>query len=138
MMGSVTVKHVYSDQLQRIKVLMTLLCLVYSAMNSQQCANIDNALSAGNFHILMEIELNDFESLLSSEVESTYEQCTETADSGLVQPAIEIQLQIKLAQIIAELEDSLSEEKSVKLPEDLSRDVWPKFNQYILDHNPHW
>ena len=75
-------------------VLATLLRLVYSAVNSHQCVqNIDNALCAGDFHTLMEItKLTDFETLLSNEVKTTHEQCTEIADSGLVQAGIEIQL----------------------------------------------
>ena len=41
----------------------------------------------------MEItKLNDFEALLSNEVETTYEQCTEAAKSQLLQPGVEIQL----------------------------------------------
>ena len=54
---------------------------MYSAVNSHRCVQkIDNALSTGNFHTLMEItKLTDFETLLSNEVETTYEQCTETA-----------------------------------------------------------
>ena len=47
--------------------------------------NIDNALSAGDYHTLMDItNLNDFEAMLSNEVESTYEQCIDSADSDLV------------------------------------------------------
>ena len=136
-------------------VLTTLLRLVCSAMNSHQCVqNIDNALSAGDFHALMEVtKVTDFESLLSNEVETTYEQSTETADSGIVQPGIEIQLLIKHAQLITELEkesgddpehvccscECLYQRKNVtrvKLSDNLSEDVWPRLKQYILDHNP--
>ena len=62
-------------------VLATLLRLVYSGVNSHQYVkNIDKALSAGDFHTLMELtKLNNFEVLLSNEVETTYEQCTEAA-----------------------------------------------------------
>ena len=62
-------------------VLATLLCLVYSAMNSHQCVqNIDKALSTGDFYTLMEItKLNDFEALLSNEIETAQKQCTTAA-----------------------------------------------------------
>ena len=86
-------------------VLGTLQCLVCSAVNSHQhVKNIVNALSAGDFHILMEItKLTDFETPLSNGVETTYEQSTKTAESGIVKPGIEIQLLTKNAQLIAEL-----------------------------------
>ena len=55
---------------------------MYSAVNSHKCVqniNIDNALSAGDYHTLMDItDLNDFEAMLSNEVESTYEQCADS------------------------------------------------------------
>ena len=73
-------------------VLATLLRLVYSAVNNHWCVkNIDKALSTGDFHTLVEItKLNNFEALLSNEVETTYEQCTEAANSQLLQPGLEI------------------------------------------------
>ena len=136
-------------------VLATMLCHMYSAVNSHQCVkNIDNALSAGDFHTLMEItKLSDFATLLSNEVETTYEQCTETADKGIVHPGVEIQLLTKHARLITELEkeindfpehacyscECLYQRKSVtqvKLSDNLSTDVWPRLKQYILDHNP--
>ena len=72
-------------------VLTSLLCLMCSAVNSHQCVqNIDNALCAGDFHTLMEVtKLTDFETLLSNEVETTYERCTENSNSGISQPDIE-------------------------------------------------
>ena len=86
--------------------LTKLLRIVYSAVNSHKCVqNIDNALSAGDYHTLMEItDLTDFEALLSNEVESTYEQCADFADSELVQPGIEMKLLTKHAQLIADLQ----------------------------------
>jgi hypothetical protein len=118
--------------------------------------NIDNALSAGDFQTLTEItNLTDFESLLSNEVESTYEQ---PAVSGLAQPGIEMQLLTTHAQLIADLEkeidnypehvcyscECLYQRKSVtqvKLSDSLVRgsessDVWPRLKEYILDHDP--
>ena len=90
-------------------VLTTLLRLVCSAVNSHQCVqNIDNALFADDFHTLMEItKLTDFEILLSNEVETPYERCTETADSGILQSDVEIQLLTKHAQLITELEKEI-------------------------------
>ena len=49
-------------------------------------------------------ELTNFEALLSNKVESTYKQCTDSADSELVQPGIEMKLLTKHAQLIADLE----------------------------------
>ena len=63
---------------------------VHSAIRSHSCVHdIDEALCDGDFHALMEItNVDDFESLLSNDVESSYEQCTDTvvADSMLRQP----------------------------------------------------
>ena len=82
-------------------VLATLLRLVYSAMNSHQyILKIDEALCAGDFHSLMKItNMSDFEALLSNEIETTYEQSTEAADSELVKPGIETQLLTKHVQL---------------------------------------
>ena len=66
---------------------------VHSAIRSHSCVHdIDEALCDGDFHALMEItNVDDFESLLSNDVESSYEQCTDTvvADSMLRQPHLE-------------------------------------------------
>ena len=101
--------HILRSAATHFPVLATLLRLVYSAVNSHQCAqNIDNALCTGNFHTLMEItKLTDLETLLSNEVETTYVQCIESANSGIVQPGIEIQLLTKHAQLITELEKEI-------------------------------
>ena len=37
-------------------------------------------------------DLKDFEAMLSNEVESMYEQCTDSADSELVKPGIQMKL----------------------------------------------
>ena len=126
-----------------------------SAVNSHHCVlSIDNALLAGDFHTLMEItKLTDFATLLSNEVETTYEQCRETAGKGIVHPGVEIQFLTKHAQLITELEkeindypehiccscECLYQRKSVtqvKLSDNLCTDVWPRLKQYILGHNP--
>ena len=128
---------------------------MYSAVNSHKCVqNIDNALSAGDYHTLMDItDLNDFEAMLSNEVESTYEQCADSADSELVKPGIEMKLLTMHAQLIADLEkeseddpehvccscECLYQRKSVtrvKLSDNLSEDMWPTLKQYILEVNP--
>ena len=69
---------------------------------------INDALSAGDFHTLMEItKLTDFATLLSNEVETTYERCTETVDKGIIHSGVEIQLLTKHALLITELEKEL-------------------------------
>ena len=68
------------------------------------CTNIDNVLSAGDYHTHMDIDLNDCEAMLSNEVESPYEQCADSADSDLVQPSVEMKLLTKHAQLRADLE----------------------------------
>ena len=52
---------------------------------------------------------NHFATLLSNEVETTYEQCTETADKGIVHSGVEIQLLTKHAQLITELEKEIND-----------------------------
>ena len=86
-------------------------------------------------------ELSDFEALLCDEVKSMYEQCTDSADSELVQPGVEMKLLTKHAQLIADLEkeseddpehvccscECLYQRKSVtrvKLSDNLSKDMW--------------
>ena len=128
---------------------------MYKAIESHQCVHkIDKALCAGDFQSLMEItKTSDFEALLSNEVDRTYEQCSETADSALVKPGIENQLMIQHAQLISQLEkeiddypehmccscECLYQRKNVtlaKLSDDLSSNVWPRLKEYILEQNP--
>ena len=46
---------------------------------------IDRALCSGDFHTLMEItKISDFKTLLSNEIDTSYEQCTEAADYVLL------------------------------------------------------
>ena len=101
--------RILRDAATHYPLLTKLLGLVYSAVNSHKCVqNIDNALSAGDYHTLLDItDLNDFKAMLSSEVESTYEQCADSADSDLVQPGVagvEMKLLTKHAQLIADLQ----------------------------------
>ena len=45
--------------------------------------DIDKALCTGEYHRLMEItQSNGFESLISNDVEASYEQCTDVAGGG--------------------------------------------------------
>ena len=53
--------------------------------------------------------MTDFATLLSIEVETAYEQCTETADKGIVHPGVEIQLLTKHAQLITKLEKEIND-----------------------------
>ena len=103
--------RILRDAATHYPLLIKLLRLVYSGVNSQKCVqNIDNALSAGDYHTLMDIiELTDFEALLSNEVETTYEQC---ADSRVVKSGIDRKLLTKHAQLIADL-DKESEDDPV-------------------------
>ena len=94
--------HIFRSAATHYPVLRTLLRLVCSAVNSHHFVqSIFSALSAGDFHTLMEItNLTDFATLLSNVVETTYEQCTEIADKGIVHPSVEIQLLTKHAQLL--------------------------------------
>ena len=61
-------------------VLVTLSHHVYRAIGTQ-VQKIDRALCSGDFHTLMEItKISDFKTLLSNEIDTSYEQCTEAAD----------------------------------------------------------
>ncbi len=112
-------------------------------------------LCAGDFHTLMEItRMDDFETLLSNDVESSYEQCTDvvSADSVLRQPNLESQLEIINAQPITQLEkiddfpenaccscERLHQRKAVtrvKLSDDFSGDVCPTLKRFVLEQNP--
>ena len=67
---------------------------------------IDRALSSGDFHTLMEITKTcDFETLLSNDINTSYEQCTEAADSVLIHAAVENKLLIEHAQRIIQFEN---------------------------------
>ena len=103
--------RIFRSAATHFPVLATLLRLVSSALNAHKCVqHIDKALSDGDFQSLMEItKLNDFETVFSYDVESTYEQCTDTAESELVQPGIETKLLTKHAQLITELEKEIDD-----------------------------
>ena len=52
--------------------------------------------------------MSDFETLVSNELENSYEQCTEAKDSPLVKPGVENQLlDTYYAKLIAQLEKEI-------------------------------
>ena len=138
-------------------VLVNFMIHVHSAIRSHSCVqDIDEAQCDGDFYALMEItKVDGLESLLSNDVESSYEQCTDTvvADSMLRQPHLESQLLITHAELITRLEkeiydfpehaccscERLHQRKSVtrvKLSDDLGSGVWPRLKSFILQQNP--
>ncbi len=118
--------------------------------------DIDKALLAGDFRALMEITNKvTFESVLSNDVQSSYELCTASvsADLMLRRPHLESLLFIAHAQLITQLEreiddfpdhaccscECLHQRKSVsrvKLSDDLGSEVWPRFKSFILERSP--
>ena len=111
---------------------------------------IDRALGSGDFHTLMEItKICDFETLLSNDINTSYEQCTEAADSVLTHAGVENKLLIEHAQLITQYEREIDDypehvccsreclypRKSVtkvKLPDKLGNAVWPRLREFIL------
>ena len=82
-------------------VLRTLLYHVYTARRSHLCVvSIDKALSAGDFHSLMEItKVQDFADLLSVDLDSSYQQSADDAVTLSVPQSLHTQLLIKHAHI---------------------------------------
>ena len=131
---------------------------LYRAINSHKTVcKIDEALSSGDYQQLMELtQTEDFDSLLSNEVEATYNEGTDVAavpTSGLRRPNLESELQITHAHLIAQLDkeiddfpdkeccccQQLHQRKSVtrvKLSDDLGPVLWVRLKTYILQHNP--
>ena len=111
---------------------------------------IDRALGSGDFHTLMEItEIGDFATLLSNDINTSYEQCTEAADSVLTHAGVENNLLIEHAQLITQFEsevddypehvccscECLYQRKSVtkvKFSDKLGNAVWPRLKEFIL------
>ena len=135
-------------------VLGNLLHHVNDAVRSSlRVDDIDEALCAGDFHALMELtKVDDFDTLFSNDAESSYEQCTGSADGDLML-RLESQLLFTYAQLIARLEkeiddfpelaccscERLHKRKSVtrvKLSDNLSSEVWPALKSYVLQQNP--
>ena len=136
-------------------VLRMLLNHVYSAIRSHLgVLSIDKALHAGDLHSLMEItKMHDYATLLTNDLDSSYEQCYDVTgvDSGLRN--VESQLLITHAQVLSNLEkeidddpehaccscECLKQRKSVtrvKLCDNLGSKVWPDLKAFILKHNP--
>ena len=90
-------------------VLVTLSHHVYQAIGAHVGVQmIDRALGSGDFHTLMEITKTcDFESLLSNDIDTSYEQCTEAADSVLIHAGVENKLLIEHAQLITQFENEI-------------------------------
>ena len=124
--------------------------------SSSRVDNIDEALFAGDFHALMELaKVDDFHTLLNNDVESSYEQCTDSADadSMLRQPHLESQLVITHAGLLSRLEkeiddfpklvccscERLHQRKSVtrvKLSDNLGSEVWLRLKSFVLQQDP--
>ena len=126
-------------------VLVTLSHHVYRAIGAHVgVQKIDRALCSGDFHTLMEItKISDFKTLLSNEIDTSYEQCTEAADYVLTHAGVENKLLIEHAQLITQFEsevddyhehvccscECLYQRKSVtkvKLSDKLGNAVWPR------------
>ena len=134
---------------------MTLSHHVYQAIGAHVGVEmIDRAMSSGDFHTLMEITKTfDFETLLSNDIDTSYEQCTEAADSVLIHTGVENNLLIEHAQLITQFENEIDEypehvscsceylylRKSitkVKLTDKLGNSVWFRLKEYILGEYP--
>ena len=92
-------------------VLVTLSHHVYQAIGAHVGVQmIDRAMSSGDFHTLMEITKTcDFETLLRNDIDTSYEQCTEAADSVLIHAGVENNLLIEHAQLITQFENEIDE-----------------------------
>ena len=136
-------------------VLVTFSHHVYQAIGAHVGVQmIDRALGSGDFHTLMEITKTcDFESLLSNDIDTSYEQCTEAFDSVLIHAGVENKLLIEHAQLITQFENEIDEypehvccsceclyqRKSVtkvKLTDKLGNGVWSRLKEYILGQCP--
>ena len=130
---------------------------VNSAISSHlHVRDIDMALLSGDFESLMEInKVDDFDALLSNNVESSYEQCTDIVpvDSTLGRPHLESKLLednvLLIAQLQKEIDDypqhaccsceRLHQRKAVsrvELSQNLGGEVWLRLKSYIAKQNP--
>ena len=84
---------------------------VYQAIGAHVSVQmIDGALGSGDFHTLMEItKICDFETLLSNDINTSHEQCTEAADSVLTHAGVENKLLIEHAQLITQYEREIDD-----------------------------
>ena len=91
-------------------VLVTLSHHVWALCAHVGVQKIDRALSSGDFHTLMEItKIGDFATLLSNDINTSYEQCTEAADSVLTHAGVENNLLIEHAQLITQFESEVDD-----------------------------
>ena len=128
---------------------------VNSAISSHlRVRDIDMALLSGDFESLMEInKVDDFDALLSNNVESTHEQCTDVVpvDSKLGRPESELLEDniLLIAQLQKEIDDyphhaccsceRLHQRKAVtrvELSQNLGGEVWLRLKSYIVEQNP--
>ena len=136
-------------------VLVTLSHHVYQAIGAHVGVQmIDRAMSSGDFHTLMVINKTcDFETLLSNDIDISYEQCTETADTVLIHAGVENKLLIEHAQLITQFENEIDgypehvccsceclylrkSVTKVKLTDKLGNSVWSRLKEYILGQCP--
>ena len=84
-------------------VLRSFVHAVYDAIRNHKCvAHLDAALHSGDFTYLMRAcEIDSYESLLSNEVQSTYQLSVYELDSPLRKPNLEYELQTTHARIMA-------------------------------------
>ena len=134
---------------------MTLSHHVYQAIGAHVGVEmIDRAMSSGDFYTLMEITKTfDFETLLSNDIDTSYEQCTEAADCVLIHAGVENNLLIEHAQLITQFENEIDEypehvccsceclylKKSitkVKLTDKLGNSLWFRLKEYTLGQYP--
>ncbi len=138
------------------KLLQEVSCVLHTLLSGfTRVFDIDKALLAGDFRALMEITNKvTFESVLNSDIQSSYELCTAlvSADSVLRRPHLESRLLIAHAQLISQLEkidnfpdhaccscERRHQRKSVtrvKLSDDLGSEVWPRLKSFILERSP--
>ena len=135
-------------------VLRTLLNHVYTARRSHfGVASIDKALSAGDFHSLMEVtNVHDFADLLTADLDSSYQQSADDVGTVSVPQSLEAQLLIKHAQTISDLEKQIDDDPvhpccscerlqqrkcvtRVSLSDNLGSKVWPALKAFIVEHN---
>ena len=135
-------------------VLRTLLNHVYTARRSHLgVVSIGKALSAGDFHSLMEVtKVHDFADLLTADLDSSYQQSADDVETVSVPQSLEPQLLIKHAQTISDLEKEIDDDPvhpccscerlqqrkcvtRVSLSDNLGSKVWPALKAFILEHD---
>ena len=116
--------------------------------------SIDNALSAGDFHSLMEItKVHDFADLLTADLDSSYQQPADDVRTVSVPQSLETQLLITHAQTISDFEKQIDDDPvlpccscerlqqrkcvtRVSLSDNLDSKVWPALKAFMLEQNP--